>query len=194
MPSCFRKIWPRSSRLSPEQGPVSRKSRKRFGPEKPFVRVRSANSVKLIFSYVVKGIKIKITKSFVPRDDLVVKIQRELCHPKCPRKVSGLSRNRPQERPSSALGREEEIPREGGWFYLRLQPIKGRDEKKTGSPVVITKTLTLCPELLEAWLVSRLRLVANHVVMYRRVFHLNFHKRANLHFKKDEVGQVGSLQ
>ena len=48
----------------PVQGLVSRKSRKLFGPEKPFVRLRSAYSVKLIFSYVVKGIKIKIIKKF----------------------------------------------------------------------------------------------------------------------------------
>jgi len=31
----------------------------------------------------------------VPPDALVLKIHRELCHPKCTRKVSGLSRNRP---------------------------------------------------------------------------------------------------
>ena len=35
------------------QGPVSRKSRKRFGPEEPFVR-----------SYLVKGLKIKISAKF----------------------------------------------------------------------------------------------------------------------------------
>ena len=29
----------------------------------------------------------------MPRDAIVLKIQRELCHPKCARKVSGLSRN-----------------------------------------------------------------------------------------------------
>ena len=46
------------------QGPVSRKSRKLFGPEKPFVKLRPAYSVKLVFSYVVKGIKIKITGKF----------------------------------------------------------------------------------------------------------------------------------
>ena len=45
-------------------GPVSRKSRRLFGPEKPFVKLRPAHSVKLIFSYVVKGIKIKITAKF----------------------------------------------------------------------------------------------------------------------------------
>ena len=46
------------------QGSVSRKSRELFGPEKPVVRLRSAYSVKLVFSYVVKGIKIKISAKF----------------------------------------------------------------------------------------------------------------------------------
>ena len=46
------------------QGPVSRKSPRLFGPEKPFVKLRPAHSVKLIFSYVVKGVKIKITAKF----------------------------------------------------------------------------------------------------------------------------------
>ena len=41
------------------------KSRELFGPEKPFVKVRPAYfSVKLVFSCVVKGIKIKITAKF----------------------------------------------------------------------------------------------------------------------------------
>ena len=53
-------------KVAPEQelGPVSRKSRKLFGPEKPFVKLRPAYSVKLVFSYVVKGIKIKLTAKF----------------------------------------------------------------------------------------------------------------------------------
>ena len=33
-------------------------------PEKPFVKLPPAYSVKLVFSYVVKGIKIKITAKF----------------------------------------------------------------------------------------------------------------------------------
>ena len=45
-------------------GPVSRKSRKLFGPEKPFVKLRPAYSVKLVFSHVVEGIKMKITAKF----------------------------------------------------------------------------------------------------------------------------------
>ena len=46
------------------QGHISRKSRKLFGPEKPLVKLRLAYSVRLIFSYVVKLIKIKITSKF----------------------------------------------------------------------------------------------------------------------------------
>ena len=47
-----------------DQGPISRTSRELFGPEKPFVILRSAYSIKLVFSYVVKRIKIKITAKF----------------------------------------------------------------------------------------------------------------------------------
>ena len=44
--------------------PKTFRARKLFGPEKPFVKLRPAYSVKLVFSYVVKGIKIKITAKF----------------------------------------------------------------------------------------------------------------------------------
>ena len=76
-------------------GPVSQKSREHCGPEKPYVKVRPAYSVKLVFSYVVKGIKTKITAKFRASRRLRFEIQRELCHPKYARKVSGLLRNRP---------------------------------------------------------------------------------------------------
>ena len=46
------------------QGSVSPKSRKLFGPEKPFRKLLPAHSVKMVFPYVVKGIKIKITAKF----------------------------------------------------------------------------------------------------------------------------------
>ena len=46
------------------QGPVSRKSRKLFGPEKPFVKLRIANFAKLVFSYVVKGKQLKKAAGF----------------------------------------------------------------------------------------------------------------------------------
>ena len=52
-----------SHRVSSALGPVSRKSRELFGPEKPFVKLRPAFSVKLVFSYVVKGIKIKLNRA-----------------------------------------------------------------------------------------------------------------------------------
>ena len=90
---------PTDLRFSYVQGPVSRKSRELFGPGKSFVKLRPACSVKLVFSYVVNGIKIKITATFRA---FVLKIQRELCHPKYTRKVSGLSRNRPQVPKSNA--------------------------------------------------------------------------------------------
>ena len=54
------RVYKRSTALSAEVAPVSRRSPKLFGPEKPFVKLRPAYSVKLVFSYVVKGIKIKI--------------------------------------------------------------------------------------------------------------------------------------
>ena len=59
-------------------------------------RTSDANSVKVGFSYVVMGIKIKITVKL--RDSRLLRfelIKREFCHPKCARKVSGLSRNGP---------------------------------------------------------------------------------------------------
>ena len=43
---------------------------KRFGPERPFVKLRYAYSVKLVFSYVVKGIKIKLIAKFRASRDL----------------------------------------------------------------------------------------------------------------------------
>ena len=43
---------------------VSQKTRKHYGPEKPFVKLRPAYSVKLGFSYVVKGVNVKITAKF----------------------------------------------------------------------------------------------------------------------------------
>ena len=44
--------------------PVSRKSRKSFGPETPFLKLPPAYSVKPVFWYVVKGILFKITAKF----------------------------------------------------------------------------------------------------------------------------------
>ena len=55
---------PKSVGTFEKRAPVSQKSRELCGPEKPFVKVRPAYSVKLVFSYVVKGIKTKITAKF----------------------------------------------------------------------------------------------------------------------------------
>ena len=49
---------------SESAGPVSRKSRELFGPEKPFLKLPPAYSVKPVFWYVVKGILFKITAKF----------------------------------------------------------------------------------------------------------------------------------
>ena len=75
-------------------GPVSRKSRKLFGPEKSFVKLRPAYSVKLVFSYVVKGINIKITAKLRASRRLCFEDTKRITvvHPKCARKILGLSR------------------------------------------------------------------------------------------------------
>ena len=44
--------------------PVPRKPRKLFRPEKPSVKLRPAYSIKLLFSYVERGIKTDITAKF----------------------------------------------------------------------------------------------------------------------------------
>ena len=54
---CNCKNYETSSTLLPKQ-------RELFGPEKPFIQLRPTYSVKLVFSYVVKGIKIKVTAKF----------------------------------------------------------------------------------------------------------------------------------
>ena len=46
------------------QGPTSQKSCKIFRPKKPFEKLQPAYSVKLVFSYAVKVINIKITAKF----------------------------------------------------------------------------------------------------------------------------------
>ena len=57
-----KQVWKHDSCLFSGQGPVSRKSRKLFGREKPFVKLRLASSGKPVFSY--KGIKIKRNAKF----------------------------------------------------------------------------------------------------------------------------------
>ena len=45
-------------------GPVFRKSRKRFGSKQPFVKLRPTYSVKLVYAYLAKGIKMKVSAKF----------------------------------------------------------------------------------------------------------------------------------
>ena len=49
---------------STDQACVSQKARKFYNAEKQFVKLRPAYSIKLVFPYVVKAIKIKITSKF----------------------------------------------------------------------------------------------------------------------------------
>ena len=81
-----------------DQGPVSRKSRELFGPEKPFVKLRPAYSVKLVFSYVVMGIsiKVKVTAKFRASRRLRFEDTKRIIARNTAGKFSRLSRNRPQ--------------------------------------------------------------------------------------------------
>ena len=93
-----------------DQGPVSRKSRKLFGPDKPFVKLRPAYSVKLVFSYVVKGIKVKITAKFRP--------SRGLCFEDTKRSMS------PEMRPKSFGTFEKQAPEHWKQHVVVQYPIE----------------------------------------------------------------------
>ena len=81
--------------------PVSRKSRKRFGSEKTFITLRSAYSVRLVFSYVVKGIKIIITAKFRAWRHLRFEDTKRIMSREMRSKSFGTLRNRPQYSPVS---------------------------------------------------------------------------------------------
>jgi len=70
-------------------GHVSRKSRKLFGPEKPFVNLRLAYSMKVVFSYFAKRINITITSKFRASRRICFEDTKRIMAPE----VSGLSRN-----------------------------------------------------------------------------------------------------
>ena len=78
-------------------GPVSRKFRKLCGPEKSFVKLRTAYSVKPVFLHVVKGIKIKVTAKSRASRRLRFEDMKRIVTRNAPEKSSGLSRNRRQE-------------------------------------------------------------------------------------------------
>ena len=85
--------------VSPYQGPVSRKSRKRFGPVKPFVKLRPAYSVKLVSSYVVKGIEIKITTKFRASRRLRFEDTKRIMSPEMrPKRFGTFEKKTPQAR------------------------------------------------------------------------------------------------
>ena len=63
-------------------------------PEKPFVKLRPACSVKLVFSYVVKGIKFKITAKFRASRRLRFKDRKRIMSPEMGPKSFGTSEKR----------------------------------------------------------------------------------------------------
>ena len=73
-------------------GHVSRKSRKLFGPKKPFVKIPTRLFCKAALFICCKRNKNgNITAKF--RASRRLRFGKEICHPKCTLKVSGLSRN-----------------------------------------------------------------------------------------------------
>ena len=71
-------------------GPVSRKSRKLFAPEKLFLKLRPVYSVKLVFSNVVKRTPLKITAKFRASRGLSFEDTKRIMSPEM-RPNSGLS-------------------------------------------------------------------------------------------------------
>ena len=63
-------------------------------PEKQFVRLQPADSVKLVFSYVVKGIKIKITAKFLGSRRLRFEDTKRIMSPEMRLKSFGTFRQR----------------------------------------------------------------------------------------------------
>ena len=103
-----------------KQGPVSRTSRELFGPENPFIKVRSAYTVKLVFSCVVKGIKAKITAKFRASRRLRFEDTKRIMSPEIRRNVSGLSRNRPQG-PGACFSKSRNFS--GGIFKTKVSRV-----------------------------------------------------------------------
>ena len=83
------------------QGPVSQKFRKLCGPEKSFVKLQPALSMKLVFLHVVTGIKIKVTVKFRASRRFRFKDTKRIITRNATEKSSGLWRNGPQESSTS---------------------------------------------------------------------------------------------
>ena len=92
-------------------GPVSRKSRELFGPEKPILKLRPAYSVKLVFWNVVKGIKVKITAKYRASRRLRFEDTKKIMSPEI--------------RPKSFGTFEKQAPGAFGTFGKRALGVKG---------------------------------------------------------------------
>ena len=90
-------------------GPVSRRSRELCGPEKPFVKVRTAYSVKLVFSYVVKGIQTKITANFRASRRLRFEDTKRIMSPEIRPKSFGTFEKQAPGHPNSKLLRSFQV-------------------------------------------------------------------------------------
>ena len=92
------------SKNAPMQEPVSPKSRNLFGLEKPFVKLRPASSVKLVFSNVAKEIKIKITAKFRASRRLRFEDTRRIMSPEMRPKIFGTFEKRAPRSRKQELG------------------------------------------------------------------------------------------
>ena len=87
--SPFEKSLTMHMQCNSRQGPVSGKFGKLCGPEKSFVKLRPAYSVKLVFLHVVKGITIKITAKFCASRRIRFEDTKRIVTRNAPRKVPG---------------------------------------------------------------------------------------------------------
>ena len=76
----------------------------------------------------------------MPPDAFVLKIQRELCHPKYARKVSGLSRNRPRGTRHWSAAKSKETPRTLSSLVHINAPFSSKRKRRACS----ASTLTFC--------------------------------------------------
>ena len=80
---------------------------KTFGPKKPFVKFRPAYSVKLVFSYVVKVIKIKINAKFQALRRLRFEDTKRTMSPEMRPKSSGTFEKRAPELQKELINKTE---------------------------------------------------------------------------------------
>ena len=76
------------------QGPISQKSCKIFRPKTPFEKLRPAYSINLVFSYLVKGINIKMTAKFCASRCLHFQDTKRIMSPKMHPKSFGTFKKR----------------------------------------------------------------------------------------------------